>query len=131
MVLLPRPVTIMISVQPAAMASSTPYWMSGLSTRHSISFGMDLVAGRKRVPIPAAGKTALRIFLIIDENLYRGSSDGWVILSNLFCIIYTASQLDASRQLGGLISPIAPRPPLPVEEAAAVGELHAGIVRIG
>src|ERR1700733_4369716 len=36
--------------------------MSGLSTRQSISFGMALVAGRKRVPSPAAGKTALRIF---------------------------------------------------------------------
>ena len=62
MVDLPRPVTMMISVQPAATASSTPYWMSGLSTRQSISFGMALVAGRKRVPRPAAGKTALRIF---------------------------------------------------------------------
>jgi hypothetical protein len=28
-----------------------------------ISFGMDLVAGRKRVPIPATGKTALVTFL--------------------------------------------------------------------
>src|SRR5580704_13457410 len=61
MVVLPRPVTMMISVQPAATASSTPYWMRGLSTRQSISLGMALVAGRKRVPMPAAGKTALRI----------------------------------------------------------------------
>src|SRR5580700_608307 len=61
MVVLSRPVTMMISVQPAATASSTPYWIRGLSTRHSISLGMDLVAGRKRVPKPAAGKTALRI----------------------------------------------------------------------
>ena len=60
--ILPRPVTMMISLQPAATASSTPYWMSGLSTRQSISLGMALVAGRKRVPRPAAGKTALRIF---------------------------------------------------------------------
>src|SRR5678816_4569596 len=36
--------------------------MSGLSTSDSISFGDDLVAGRKRVPRPAAGKTALRTF---------------------------------------------------------------------
>ena len=62
MVDLPRPVMMMISVQPAATASSTPYWMSGLSTRQSISLGMALVAGRKRVPMPAAGKTALRTF---------------------------------------------------------------------
>src|SRR5688500_14103096 len=45
---------------PAATASSTAYWMTGLSTRGSISLGWALVAGRKRVPQPAAGKTALR-----------------------------------------------------------------------
>src|SRR5215510_9348013 len=41
-------------------ASSTPYWITGLSTSTSISFGCALVAGRNRVPRPAAGKTALR-----------------------------------------------------------------------
>src|SRR5436190_2696585 len=35
--------------------------MTGLSTSTSISFGCALVAGRNRVPRPAAGKTALRI----------------------------------------------------------------------
>src|SRR5438132_4398149 len=35
--------------------------MSGLSTNGSISFGDALVTGRKRVPRPAAGNTALRI----------------------------------------------------------------------
>src|SRR5487761_1988548 len=45
---------------PAATASSTAYWMTGLSTSGSISLGWALVAGRKRVPHPAAGKTALR-----------------------------------------------------------------------
>ena len=72
MVDLPRPVTMMISVQPAATASSTPYWMRGLSTRQSISLGVALVAGRKRVPMPAAGKTALRIFIcgILGRILY-------------------------------------------------------------
>jgi hypothetical protein len=35
--------------------------MIGLSTSGSISFGCALVAGRKRVPRPAAGKTALRM----------------------------------------------------------------------
>ena len=43
-------------------ASSTPYWIRGLSTSGSISLGCALVAGRKRVPSPAAGKTALRTF---------------------------------------------------------------------
>src|SRR5712672_3537071 len=46
---------------PASRASSTPYWITGLSTTGSISLGTALVAGRNRVPIPATGKTALRI----------------------------------------------------------------------
>ena len=48
----------MNSVIPAARASSMAYWISGRSTRGRISFGTDLVAGRKRVPNPATGKTA-------------------------------------------------------------------------
>ena len=44
---------------PARTASSTTYWMAGLSTTGSISLGWALVAGRKRVPSPAAGMTAL------------------------------------------------------------------------
>src|SRR2546430_2352973 len=55
-----RPVTRMISSRPEATASSTTYWMAGLSTTGSISLGCALVAGRKRVPRPAAGITALR-----------------------------------------------------------------------
>src|SRR6266702_2754771 len=47
---------------PAAIASSTAYWISGLSTIGSISFGLALVAGRKRVPRPATGKTAFVTF---------------------------------------------------------------------
>src|SRR5713101_4155048 len=58
-----RPVTRMISSSPEATASSTTYWMVGLSTTVSISFGCALVAGRKRVPSPAAGRTALRTLL--------------------------------------------------------------------
>ena len=46
---------------PAASASSAAYWISGLSTIGSISFGLALVAGRKRVPRPATGKTAKRM----------------------------------------------------------------------
>src|ERR1700733_14556242 len=37
--------------------------MIGLSTTGSISLGWALVAGRKRVPRPAAGNTALRTFM--------------------------------------------------------------------
>src|SRR5580658_138286 len=37
--------------------------MIGLSTIGSISLGWALVAGRKRVPRPAAGNTALRTFI--------------------------------------------------------------------
>src|SRR5215469_5511961 len=44
---------------PAASASSTAYWMSGLSTTGSISLGLALVTGRKRLPRPATGNTAL------------------------------------------------------------------------
>src|SRR3972149_18292 len=53
-------VTMMTCSIPAATASSTAYWMTGLSTSGSISLGDAFVAGRKRVPHPAAGKTALR-----------------------------------------------------------------------
>src|SRR3954471_11705572 len=53
-----RPVTKIMSVMPAAAASSTAYWISGLSTTGIISFGLALVTGRKRLPKPATGKTA-------------------------------------------------------------------------
>src|SRR2546421_546057 len=53
-----RPVTKIISVMPAAAASSSAYWMSGLSTTGIISFGLALVTGRKRLPKPATGNTA-------------------------------------------------------------------------
>src|SRR2546423_58088 len=39
-----------ISLSPEATASSTTYWIVGLSTSGSISFGCAFVAGRKRVP---------------------------------------------------------------------------------
>ncbi len=60
MVDLPRPVTSTISSMPAASASSTMSCSVGTSTMGSISFGIALVAGRKRVPRPAAGMTAFR-----------------------------------------------------------------------
>ena len=53
------PVIMIISSMPDLLASSTVYWMSGLSTMGSISLGIALVAGKNLVPIPADGKTAL------------------------------------------------------------------------
>src|SRR6266404_4831768 len=57
-----RPVTKIMSVIPAAAASSTAYWMSGLSTTGIISFGLALVTGRNRLPKPATGNTAFLSF---------------------------------------------------------------------
>src|SRR5918995_4893611 len=53
-----------MSGMPARTASSTTYWIAGLSRSGSISFGWAFVAGRKRVPSPAAGMTALRTALM-------------------------------------------------------------------
>jgi hypothetical protein len=61
-----RPVMKIRCSAPPASASSAAYWISGLSTTGSISFGLALVAGRKRVPRPATGNTALRIFAIVS-----------------------------------------------------------------
>src|SRR6185437_503627 len=72
MAVLERPVTKMNCSMPAACASSTAYWMSGLSTTGSISFGMALVAGRNRVPNPPTGKTALRTRCAIEISVSKG-----------------------------------------------------------
>src|SRR5436190_11277068 len=66
MVRLPRPEMTRMSVMPARTASSTTYWMAGLSTTGSISFGDAFVAGRNLVPSPAAGITA---FLTLATRL--------------------------------------------------------------
>src|SRR5678815_2795415 len=47
--------------------------MVGLSTSGSISFGCALVAGRKRVPRPAAGKTPLRTGAVVMVVIVGGS----------------------------------------------------------
>ena len=60
--------TIRISVIPERTHSSTTYWIVGVSTIGSISLGCDLVAGRNRVPNPAAGMTALVTFMGRAEN---------------------------------------------------------------
>src|SRR5512133_519474 len=54
----------MTSRTPAATASSTMYWIVGMSTIGRSSLGTALVAGRNRVPRPAAGITAFRIFVV-------------------------------------------------------------------
>lgn len=59
------PVMIKMSSIPEASASSMMYWIVGLSTIGSISLGQAFVAGKKRVPKPAAGITALVIFPIL------------------------------------------------------------------
>jgi hypothetical protein len=69
---------------PAFIASSTPYWIRGLVRIGSISFGIDLVAGKKRVPYPAAGKRQILIedFFFMDlfiMNLSFDYSDSWVV----------------------------------------------------
>src|SRR3954451_10425878 len=50
--------TTRTSSRPARAASSTTYWMAGLSTTGSISLGVAFVNGRDRGPRPAAGITA-------------------------------------------------------------------------
>src|SRR5437867_11985374 len=66
---------MMISEIPEATASSTTYWISGLSTNGSISLGCALVAGRKRVPSPAAGNTALRMRITSEKPLESAAID--------------------------------------------------------
>src|SRR6056297_621636 len=72
-----RPVTNTRLRAPAAIASSTAYWIRGLSTTGSISFGLALVAGRKRVPRPATGKTTVSMTeAFIDLTLILVTQDG-------------------------------------------------------
>src|SRR5438874_7837050 len=70
----PRPVMTRMSVIPAPTASSTTYWMVGLSMTGTISFGWLFVAGRNRVPSPAAGMTALRTFVMGETFLSSGEA---------------------------------------------------------
>ena len=50
------------STSSGSSASSTTYWITGLSRTGSISLGVHLVPGRKRVPRPAAGMIAFILF---------------------------------------------------------------------
>ena len=60
---------MMICSIPDATASSTAYWMIGRSTSGIISLGMAFVAGRNRVPKPAAGRTAFRTRTVMGRLL--------------------------------------------------------------
>ena len=60
---------------PEETASSTTNCMTGLSTIGSISFGCTFVAGRNRVPNPAAGITAFLIMLLFFFGGGRYNSD--------------------------------------------------------
>src|SRR3990170_5710067 len=77
MALFVRPVTMRMSLSPDLAASSTTYWIAGLSTIGSISLGWDFVYGRNRVPSPAAGMTAfmdagrtLSLFITLCAKLW-------------------------------------------------------------
>src|SRR5690606_12088668 len=98
---LPRLVTRMIWRIPAARASSTAYWISGLSTTGSISLGITLVAGRKRVPRPPTGITALQMGFMKSVNMRSGS--GVCTASGV-----VRSVFDAERRVGG--AGVMPRP---------------------
>src|SRR6059036_2603703 len=65
-----------MSSRPARAASSTTYWIAGLSTTGSISFGVALVAGRNRVPRPAAGMTAFLTRWLMPTTLTRPGLTG-------------------------------------------------------
>lgn len=75
------------------------YWMVGLSTIGNISFGIAFVAGRKRVPRPAAGIIAFFTFDIIEslrvdkiKKIEKGSraKDVSVFLSFQFALVFWA-----------------------------------------
>ena len=53
---------------PAATASRTTYSIAGRSTTVTISLGIDLLAGKKRVPRPATGRIAFLI-VITDPDI--------------------------------------------------------------
>src|SRR2546423_4660045 len=72
---LPPPVTMITCSSREAIASSTAYWMVGLSSRGRTYLDWALVTGRKRVARPATGKMARRTGgLDIRHSLTRGPS---------------------------------------------------------
>jgi hypothetical protein len=83
------PVIMMRSSIPEAIASSTTYWITGVSIIGSISFGIDLVAGRNRVPRPAAGIIAF-LTVKVDSPLERKFYEKVILIADLsfFILIY-------------------------------------------
>ena len=75
---------------PEWIASSTPYWMMGLSTMGSISLGCALVAGRKRVPKPGGGEDGFADFG--GHLLQFGAAEGALATDELCfyvrCVMY-------------------------------------------
>ncbi len=92
---LPSDVTMISRSAPASAASAATSSMPGVSTTGSNSFGTVLVAGRNRVPNPAAGTTAVRGIGTRDgvivhtltasgaRNLLRRRSVGFAVSGNL------------------------------------------------
>src|SRR5689334_19446572 len=83
---------------PAPSASSTTSWIVGTSTIGSISFGIALVAGRNRVPRPAAGMTAaLTRFAMRRTVSLRGCADGGDFGDFGDCVVQRLGNLVARR----------------------------------
>src|SRR6266446_6995413 len=84
--------------------------MMGLSTSGNISFGWALVAGKKRVPRPAAGKTALRTFMVMRRPLVVRS--GCLLPAD--STVASVTRWDGSHQIAPLMptphSPVGPKP---------------------
>src|SRR5215472_4306737 len=74
--------------------------MIGLSTRGSISLGWALVAGRKRVPNPAAGKTALRTRMVIERSRASKMQEFYPKQSAFHCNPEVARDPDCPMHLG-------------------------------
>src|SRR5258708_15404404 len=110
---------------PAARASSTAYWISGLSTTGSISLGLALLAGRKRVPRPATGNTAVLISGFMKDSIANGPVGTLVhaltqILAGLEVRHVLAVQRHGFARLG--IAPL-PRRPEVQRKAAEAADL--------
>src|SRR5579862_8174119 len=86
---------------PASSASSTAYWIRGLSTTGSISFGLALVAGRKRVPRPATGNTAVRM---AGCDLMRKPRKGSVPDRLIGAVIDPLAQVLAGLEMGNVLA---------------------------
>src|SRR5215510_12068485 len=108
--------------------------MSGLSTTGSISFGIALVAGRKRVPSPATGKTALRTGLCINPSIYAP----WLPRSDFMPIWWLSGKRKIELDIPGAARARAaceqrvgrlPNHPKPAS-AAAAGDRH-NLVAVG